>query len=71
MSLVIIGEAAARIMDRYSEFAVMHPAILWRGMRDMRNRIVQGYFEIDLNVVWDTLQAAAPHLSARLAELRE
>ena len=32
----------------------------------LRNRIVHGYFEIDLNVVWDTLQAAVPDLLARL-----
>jgi uncharacterized protein with HEPN domain len=71
MSLVIIGEAAARIMDEYGDFAGAHRAIPWRDMRGMRNRIVHGYFEIDLNVVWDTLQAAAPHLAARLEELRE
>lgn len=33
MSLVIIGEAAARIMDKHSEFIAGNPEIPWRGMR--------------------------------------
>ena len=70
MSLVIIGEAASRVMDQYSEFAAVHPAIPWRGMRGMRNRIAHGYFDVNLEVVWDTVRAALPDLSERLEELR-
>lgn len=28
----------------------------------MRNRIAHGYFEINLDVVWDTVQVALPEL---------
>jgi len=28
-------------------------------MRGMRNRIAHGYFEINLEVVWDTVQTGA------------
>ena len=56
MSLVIIGEASARIMDRHSEFIADNPEISWRGMRGMRNRVAHGYFGINLDVVWDTAQ---------------
>jgi uncharacterized protein with HEPN domain len=51
MSLLIIGEAASRIMDDHAEFAQSHPAIQWRSMRGMRNRIAHGYFDINLEVV--------------------
>jgi uncharacterized protein with HEPN domain len=34
-------------------------------MRGMRNRIAHGYFEIDLGVVWDTLQTALPALKVQ------
>ena len=70
MSLVIIGEAAARIMDKHSEFVADHPGIPWRGMRGMRNRVAHGYFDVDLNVVWDTTQTALPNLLLRLQRLR-
>jgi uncharacterized protein with HEPN domain len=33
MSLVIVSEAAARIMDKHGEFIAHHPEIPWRGMR--------------------------------------
>jgi uncharacterized protein with HEPN domain len=32
----------------------MHPAVPWHSMRGMRNRIVHGYFDINLDVVWET-----------------
>ena len=60
MSLVIIGEAATKVMDSYPKFADLHPGIPWRSMRGMRNRIAHGYFEINLGVVWDTVQTALP-----------
>lgn len=51
MSLMIIGEAATRIGDRYPEFVQRHSELPWRSMRGMRNRIVHGYFGINLEVV--------------------
>jgi uncharacterized protein with HEPN domain len=71
MSLVIIGEAATKVMDSYPKFADLHPGIPWRSMRGMRNRIAHGYFEINLGVVWDTVQTALPELLERLPAVRE
>jgi uncharacterized protein with HEPN domain len=70
MSLIIIGEAAARIMDQYGDFVAAHSAIPWRGMRGMRNRIAHGYFDVNLEIVWETVQAALPELSRHLRQLR-
>jgi uncharacterized protein with HEPN domain len=66
MSLIIIGELAARVMDRHAGFAVRHPNVPWRSMRGMRNRIAHGYFDINVDVVWDTVQAALPALLNQL-----
>ncbi|MDS4031362.1 MAG: DUF86 domain-containing protein [Candidatus Competibacter sp.] len=66
MSLIIIGEAATKVMDGFAEFAQMHPEVPWRGMRGMRNRIAHGYFDINLDVVWDTVRAALPVLLKQL-----
>jgi uncharacterized protein with HEPN domain len=63
MSLLIIGEAATKVMDAYPAFAMDHPETAWRGMR---NRIAHGYFDIDLEVVWETVRTALPDLLANL-----
>ena len=71
MSLIIIGEAATKVMDSYTEFALAHHEIPWRSMRGMRNRIAHGYFDINLDVVWDTVQTALPALLEQLPALRQ
>lgn len=35
----------------------------------MRNRIAHGYFDINLEVVWDTVQSALPVLKIQLDRL--
>lgn len=71
MSLIIIGEAVTKVMDRYAEFTQVHDQVPWRSMRGMRNRIAHGYFEINLDVVWDTVQSALPELLKQLAAARQ
>lgn len=69
MSLVIVGEAATKIMDSYTKFVESHQQIPWRSMRGMRNRIAHGYFEINLDIVWDTVQTALPELLKQLSSI--
>jgi uncharacterized protein with HEPN domain len=69
MNLIIIGEAAPRVMDRYGAFADAHSGVPWRNMRGMRNRITHGYFGINLEVVWDTAQTALPALLMQLVNV--
>jgi uncharacterized protein with HEPN domain len=69
MNLIVIGEAATKVMDGYAEFAEQHRQVPWRSMRGMRNRIAHGYFDINLDVVWDTVQTALPELLEQLRAL--
>jgi uncharacterized protein with HEPN domain len=71
MSLVIIGEAATKVLESFAPFAHSHAQVPWRSMRGMRNRIAHGYFEIDLEVVWNTVQTALPELLEQLPALRQ
>ena len=66
MSLIVLGEAATKVMDRYPDFANQHAQVPWRNMRGMRNRIAHGYFDINLGLVWDTVQTALPPLAISL-----
>ena len=71
MSLIIIGEAATKVMDGYAAFTQAHPEVPWRSMRGMRNRIAHGYFDINLDVVWETVQTALPELLNQLSTVRQ
>lgn len=67
MSLIIIGEASTKIMDHYPTFIEKHANVPWRNMRGMRNRIAHGYFEINFEVVWETVYSALPELLQQLS----
>lgn len=66
LNILVVGEAATQIGNEYPEWADHHPDIPWRQMRGMRNRMAHGYFEIDLDVVWDTVQQSLPELEGKL-----
>lgn len=70
MSLMIVGEAAAQIVAGHPAFAEAHPDIPWRSIRGMRNRIAHGYFDVDLGVVWQTVQVELPGLVEQLERIR-
>ena len=47
--LEILGEACAGLS---AETRRSYPHVPWRAAADMRNRVIHGYFDIDLDVVW-------------------
>jgi uncharacterized protein with HEPN domain len=71
MNLIILGEAATKVMDDYAEFTQTHAQVPWRSMHGMRNRIAHGYFDINLDVVWETVQTALPELLKQLPAVRQ
>jgi uncharacterized protein with HEPN domain len=71
MSLIIISEAATKVMEGYASFTQAHSEVPWRNMRGMRNRMAHSYFDIDLNVVWETAQEWLPELLKQLPAVRQ
>lgn len=51
-NIMIIGEAAAQIIDGYPDFVVLTPEIPWREMRGIRNRMAHGYFTLNMEIIW-------------------
>lgn len=71
LNLMVIGEAATRICKEFPEFVVIQASIPWKQMRGMRNRLAHGYFEVDLGIIWDTVQTALPDLEKSIREVRK
>jgi uncharacterized protein with HEPN domain len=63
-SIEIIGEAAQKVPE---DFRAQHPAVEWRAMAGMRDRLPHDYFGVDLELVWDVLQTRVPDLRAQIA----
>ena len=69
LNLLIIGETAARIMTLLEADHHLFDELPLRYMKGMRNRIAHGYFDMNLAVVWDTVDTAIPDLILRLRKL--
>lgn len=59
----MIGEAASKVSQ---ETRASHSAIPWSDIINMRNRLIHAYFDIDLDVVWDTVTKDLPPFIALL-----
>ncbi len=64
--LEIIGEAANKVTP---DFRAKYSQIPWKSIVEMRNRLIHGYYDIDLDIVWKTVTNEIPPLCNRLAEI--
>lgn len=62
-SIEIMGEAAGRLSESFRQ---SHPTLPWREMTAMRNRLIHAYFDINLDIVWQTVTEELPPLVAKL-----
>ncbi len=65
-SLEIIGEASKRVP---AEIRDANPAVEWRAMARMRDRLIHDYFGVDLDIVWRVLQTNIPALQEELRRI--
>lgn len=64
----IIGEAAKSIK---SEISVSNPGIPWSIMARMRDKLIHGYFGIDLDIIWKTVREDLPTILPMITGLCE
>lgn len=62
----IIGEAAYQISE---ETRSRLPDIPWDDIVGMRHRLVHAYFDINLDILWKTVQEDLPLLAKRLRNI--
>ena len=69
-AIEILGEAASQISE---EVQSTQTAIPWRAIIGMRNRLIHAYFDINTEIVWQTvtqeIPALLPHLQALVTDL--
>ncbi len=64
----IIGEASKRLT---SEFRGKYPDIPWKKMAGMRDKVIHGYFGVDLDAVWDTIEKDITMLGSKIKDIFE
>ena len=64
--LEIIGEAARQISPQFRQ---QYPDLPWKKMVGMRDRLIHGYFDVNLDVVWRTATQDLPVLIAQLEKI--
>ncbi len=65
-SIEIIGEAAANVTKEGQE---QMPQIPWPNIISMRNRLIHAYFDINLDIVWQTINEDLPPLIIELEKV--
>src|SRR5271169_1522579 len=62
----VLGEAVKRLpseqLDRY-------PAVPWKLVAGMRDRVSHGYDAVDYSILWDTVHNDVPGLHATVAQM--
>jgi len=64
-NLIIIGEAANQISEKFQE---EHYSIPWSSMIGTRNIIVLGYDLVKLQIVWEIIQRDLDHLKQEITK---
>lgn len=59
----IVGEAATQVSEPTRQHL---PQIPWEQIVGMRNRLVHAYFDINLDILWNTVQRDLPELISLL-----
>lgn len=67
-SFMIIGEAASNVPESFQD---IYTEIPWRLMKDMRNVMAHEYFQIDTQILWNTITKSLPRVVTQLETFLE
>jgi len=64
----IIGEATKNLPE---DMKNQHSQIPWKEIAGMRNKLIHAYSEVDLKLVWMTIQQRLPELKSVIEKISE
>ncbi len=64
--LEILGEAARHVSEKTKGLS---PHIRWKEIAGTRDRLVHGYFDVDLDIVWKIITVDLPPLITELKKI--
>jgi len=65
-SLEIIGEAVKNIPDSVRQ---KYPAIDWRKIAGMRDKLIHAYFGVNYHLIWSVVQNELPDLEEQIQKI--
>jgi uncharacterized protein with HEPN domain len=65
----VIGEASKNIDRRFPDFLKQIPSLPLIDAYEMRNALAHGYFKVDLEILWNTINKHLPELQEQLKSL--
>ncbi len=68
-NLEVIGEACNNVAKNHPDFAAQHATVPWGFAYEMRNALAHRYSNVDLAVVWQTIQTELPALKVQVVSL--
>jgi uncharacterized protein with HEPN domain len=65
-NIEVIGEAVKSITQPFRD---AHPEIPWAKLAGTRDRVIHGYFRVDLDIVWEIVEGELPALRPKIVAL--
>jgi uncharacterized protein with HEPN domain len=65
-TLEIVGEATKRLSD---ELRANHDQVPWKNMAGLRDRLIHGYFGVNLDIVWQIVTEELPAVQNNVREI--
>ncbi len=62
----ILGEAARKLLEVVPDVSLQYPGIPFAAIYGMRNQLSHGYFVVDWEIVWKTIERDLPKLRSEL-----
>ncbi|MBY0580015.1 MAG: DUF86 domain-containing protein [Burkholderiales bacterium] len=66
-NLEIIGEAVTKLGPDLKE---QYKHVPWGEIAGMRNRLIHGYFAVNLRIVWDTVKEVLPEFLGKIEAIQ-
>ena len=66
-NLEIIGEAVKNLSE---SFRIQYPAIPWRNIAGMRDKLIHDYLGVNIDIVWDVVKTGLPEFKKQLVKIQ-